>query len=76
MSWDGYTHENPLENIEALPQGDPFGPLALNTYMAADTKGRREDLRRWRSSELDEYNNKKRPLEEEEDCEAQDLHGR
>ena len=34
MSWDGFTSPDPMEEVEAVPQGDPFGPLALNTYMA------------------------------------------
>ena len=35
IQWDRHTNAEFLKGIEAMPQGDPFGPLVLNTYMLA-----------------------------------------
>ena len=35
MSWDGHVAKERMSGIEAMPQGDPWGPLALNIYMWA-----------------------------------------
>ena len=35
IQWDRHTCAEPLTQIEAMPQDDPFGPLVLNVYMLA-----------------------------------------
>ncbi len=44
VGWDGHYDADPLTDIEALPQGDPFGPLGLNVYMAAGLQKVKKDL--------------------------------
>ena len=46
MAWDGDTAEECLQDVEAIPPGVPWGPLALNVYMWAGFS--------WATEEIDE----------------------
>ena len=35
VEWNGHISPDKLVNVEAIPQGDAFGPLALNIFMSA-----------------------------------------
>eukprot|EP00959_Pyramimonas_sp_CCMP1952_P327526 6856540-Pyramimonas_sp.AAC.1 len=36
--WNGHVSPQALVASDALPQGDPFGPMALNVWMGAGTR--------------------------------------
>ena len=46
MTWDGHTAKWRMQGIEAMPQGDPWGPLALNIYMWAGHTWVAEELQK------------------------------
>ena len=43
--WDGHTSAERLTGVEAMPQGDPWGPLTLNCYMLGGVTHIEEELK-------------------------------
>ena len=66
LAWNGHVAPEPMEASEAMPQGDPFGPIALNIWMGAGT--------RWvnRESEAKEARTRREEEQEEEEEEEKE----
>ena len=59
MSWDGDLDGTPMIGAEAIPQGDPWGPLGLNIYMWCGF--------RWVERRLNEVHEQRKKKKEEEE---------